>query len=276
MLLGAAIIVEVAATLSLRASQDHSAWLIVVVAGYTAAFVLLTLVLRTGLSDRRRVRHLGRAAEQRAPPCSPPRSSVIRSRSPILAGIGLIIAGVLCVELGSRHTDEAAVLMWAALAGAILFEVIATFALRASDGFRKRIWIVPVTIGYIVSFVLLWLTLEAGHAGRHRVRHLDRVRCRAGRGGSQVAVPRTADLADGLRHRADHRGCADYRDGWRRGLSATASRITATPAAGTTRSPTRRLVASAIRPTTGAEVMLPTRISHVTTVSPDPARIPGS
>ena len=50
MLLGAAIIVEVAATLSLRASQDHSAWLIVVVAGYTTAFVLLTLVLRTGLS----------------------------------------------------------------------------------------------------------------------------------------------------------------------------------------------------------------------------------
>ena len=27
---------------------------------------------------------------------------------PIAAGIGLIIAGVLLVELGSRHTDEAA------------------------------------------------------------------------------------------------------------------------------------------------------------------------
>lgn len=52
-LLGVAIVVEVAATLSLRASQDHSAWLIVV-------------------------------------------------------GIGLIIAGVLLVELGSRHADEVA------------------------------------------------------------------------------------------------------------------------------------------------------------------------
>ena len=49
-LLGAAIVVEVAATLSLRASQDHSAWLIAVVAGYAGAFLLLTLVLRAGLS----------------------------------------------------------------------------------------------------------------------------------------------------------------------------------------------------------------------------------
>ena len=48
-LLIAAIAVEVAATLSLRASQDHSAWLVLVVAGYFGAFVLLTMVLRTGM-----------------------------------------------------------------------------------------------------------------------------------------------------------------------------------------------------------------------------------
>ena len=48
-LLFAAIAVEVAATLSLRASQDHSAWLVVVVAGYVGSFILLTLVLRTGM-----------------------------------------------------------------------------------------------------------------------------------------------------------------------------------------------------------------------------------
>ena len=56
--------------------------------------------------------------------------------------------------------------MWAALAGAIGFEVLATIALRASEGFRKRIWIVPVTVGYLVSFYLLWLTLGLGmHVG---------------------------------------------------------------------------------------------------------------
>ena len=48
-MLAAAIIVEVAATLSLRASQDHSAWLLVVVAGYVGSFVLLTMVLRAGM-----------------------------------------------------------------------------------------------------------------------------------------------------------------------------------------------------------------------------------
>jgi small multidrug resistance pump len=56
--------------------------------------------------------------------------------------------------------------MWATLTGAILFEVVATLALRASEGFRRRIWIVPVTIGYLVSFYLLWLTLRLGmHVG---------------------------------------------------------------------------------------------------------------
>jgi small multidrug resistance pump len=56
--------------------------------------------------------------------------------------------------------------MWAALTGAILFEVAATLALRASEGFRKRAWIIPVTVGYLTSFYLLWLTLRLGmHVG---------------------------------------------------------------------------------------------------------------
>ena len=104
-LLGAAIIVEVAATLSLRASQDDSAWLLVVVAGYSAAFVLLTMVLRTGLSIG--VAYgiwgaLGTAG-----------TAVLAAAifgdpftMPIAIGIALIIAGVLCVELGSRRADE--------------------------------------------------------------------------------------------------------------------------------------------------------------------------
>ncbi|GFG48841.1 QacE family quaternary ammonium compound efflux SMR transporter [Mycolicibacterium agri] len=56
--------------------------------------------------------------------------------------------------------------MWTALVAAILFEVAATLSLRASEGFRKRIWIIPVTIGYLASFYLLWLTLRLGmHVG---------------------------------------------------------------------------------------------------------------
>ena len=38
---------------------------------------------------------------------------------------------------------------WLALAGAILIEVFSTLGLRASDGFRKRMCIAPVLIGYL-------------------------------------------------------------------------------------------------------------------------------
>ncbi|OBK78820.1 multidrug efflux SMR transporter [Mycobacterium sp. 1274761.0] len=56
--------------------------------------------------------------------------------------------------------------MWAALIGAIASEVLATLALRASEGFKKKLWIIPVTLGYPASFYLLWLTLRLGmHVG---------------------------------------------------------------------------------------------------------------
>ncbi len=103
----AAVATEVSATLSLRASQDHPAWLVLVVTGYLAAFVLLTLVLRAGMPVG--VAYgiwgaLGTAA-----------TAVLAAALfgdpftwPIVAGIGLIIAGVLLVELGShpRQTES--------------------------------------------------------------------------------------------------------------------------------------------------------------------------
>jgi small multidrug resistance pump len=52
--------------------------------------------------------------------------------------------------------------MWWALAAAILIEVVATLSLRASDGFRKKAWIVPVIAGYLASFYLLWVSLSLG------------------------------------------------------------------------------------------------------------------
>jgi small multidrug resistance pump len=51
---------------------------------------------------------------------------------------------------------------WLALAGAIVVEVLATLALRASEGFRRKRWILPVLTGYVTSFVLLWVTLSLG------------------------------------------------------------------------------------------------------------------
>jgi small multidrug resistance pump len=107
MLLAGAIVIEVAATLSLRASQDHSAWLVLVAVGYVGAFVLLTMVLRTGMPVG--VAYgiwgaLGTAG-----------TAVLAALLfgdpftwPIVAGIGLIIAGVLLVEIGSHRSAAAA------------------------------------------------------------------------------------------------------------------------------------------------------------------------
>jgi len=100
-LLFAAISVEVAATLSLRASQDHSAWLIVVVAGYVGSFVLLTTVLRAGMPVGVAYGIWGASGTA----ATAVLAAVIFGDAfswPIVAGIGLIIAGVLLVEFGSR------------------------------------------------------------------------------------------------------------------------------------------------------------------------------
>ncbi len=104
-LLTLAIATEVAATLALRASQDHSAWLTVVVGGYAGAFVLLTLVLRAGLPVGVAYGIWGASGTAA--------TAILASWAfgdpftwPIAVGIGLIIAGVLFVELGSRPAAE--------------------------------------------------------------------------------------------------------------------------------------------------------------------------
>jgi small multidrug resistance pump len=104
LLLGA-ILTEVTATLSLRASQDHLMWLGVVLAGYLASFILLTRVLRAGMPVG--VAYgiwgaLGTAITAVA-------ASVLFGdpfTAPIVAGIGLIIAGVLLVEFGSHRAER--------------------------------------------------------------------------------------------------------------------------------------------------------------------------
>ncbi len=105
LLLTGAILMEVAATLSLRASQDHAAWLILVLAGYTGAFTLLTLVLRDGMSVGVAYGIWGASgtaatAVLAALIFGDPLNWVIA------AGIGLIIAGVLLVELGSKRSKR--------------------------------------------------------------------------------------------------------------------------------------------------------------------------
>ena len=45
---------------------------------------------------------------------------------------------------------------------AIISEIIATLSLRASDGFRKKIWILPLVVFYALAFFLLAVTISYG------------------------------------------------------------------------------------------------------------------
>lgn len=100
-LLAVAIATEVAATLALRASQDHAAWLALVVVGYGIAFTMLTLVLREGVPVGVTYGIWGASGTALTAVLA---AVIFRDPFtwPIAAGIGLIIAGVLFVELGSR------------------------------------------------------------------------------------------------------------------------------------------------------------------------------
>ncbi|MFF0989183.1 DMT family transporter [Kocuria nitroreducens] len=102
LLLIAAVLSEVAATLSLKAALDEPAWYVLVVSGYGAAFTLLAAVLRRGTpvgvaygvwaALGVMLTALGAAVvfgEQLSPA--------------VLAGIALVVAGVLCVEIGSHR-----------------------------------------------------------------------------------------------------------------------------------------------------------------------------
>lgn len=106
-LLGAAVVCEVAASLSLKAALEHPAWYVLVVAGYAAAFTLLAAVLRLGTplgvaygvwaALGVTLTALGAAALH---------GEVLTPL--MLAGIVLVVAGVLCVELGTARPGDPA------------------------------------------------------------------------------------------------------------------------------------------------------------------------
>nr|WP_233571660.1 SMR family transporter [Cellulomonas triticagri] len=104
-MLAGAIAVEVTGSLALRAAVDHPAWYAVVVPAYVTAFVLLGAVLRAGMP-------LGVAygvwgatgvaltAALGALVFAEPFTPVV------VAGIVLIMVGVLVVEIGSQRAHR--------------------------------------------------------------------------------------------------------------------------------------------------------------------------
>jgi small multidrug resistance pump len=105
-LLTIAILSEVTGILSLRAFQDHPAWLVLVIVGYLTSFVLLTLVLRTGMPIGVAYGIWGA--------CGTALTAVLAAvifgdpfTPPIVLGIGFIIVGVLLIEFGSQRAQAA-------------------------------------------------------------------------------------------------------------------------------------------------------------------------
>jgi small multidrug resistance pump len=48
------------------------------------------------------------------------------------------------------------------LAGAILLEIAATLSLKASEGFTRKVWLIPVVVGYGGALALLGVVLARG------------------------------------------------------------------------------------------------------------------
>lgn len=104
LLLSGAIVTEVAASLSLKAAVEHPVWFVVVVVGYVSAFVLLAFVLRAGMP-------LGVAygvwgALGVALTAGFAALLFGETLTPVmLAGIAMVMAGVLAVEIGSQRAS---------------------------------------------------------------------------------------------------------------------------------------------------------------------------
>jgi len=107
LLLAGAIVTEVAGSLSLKGALEHPLLYVVVVVGYLSAFVLLTLVLRAGVPIGVAYGIWGALGVA----LTALLSAVIFGEplTPLmLVGMALVIAGVLCVEIGSGHATARA------------------------------------------------------------------------------------------------------------------------------------------------------------------------
>lgn len=105
LLLAAAICSEVAASLSLKAALGHPAWYVLVVTGYASAFTFLAAVLRRGMPVG--VAYGVWAALGVTLTALLAALVFGESLSPlVLAGIALVVTGVLCVEVGSHRASR--------------------------------------------------------------------------------------------------------------------------------------------------------------------------
>lgn len=101
LLLAAAILAEVTASLSLKGALEYPALYVVVAAGYLGAFALLAVVLRVGMALSVAYGIWGASGVALTAIGS---LAIFKEPLTFLMGVGivLIVVGVLCVELGAQ------------------------------------------------------------------------------------------------------------------------------------------------------------------------------
>jgi small multidrug resistance pump len=104
--LGGAVITEVSATLALNAALEAPGWYALVIAGYVAAFFLLAVCLRLGMTISVAYGAWGAGGVTATALLS---ASIFKEPLTWLMGIGivLILAGVITVEVGSQKAHRA-------------------------------------------------------------------------------------------------------------------------------------------------------------------------
>ena len=103
LLLGIAIICEVAASLSLKGALETPGLYVAVVIGYVSSFVIFSRVLALGMPLSTAYGIWGALGVALTMVCSMVLFGEAATPAS-LGGLALIICGVLCVELGDRHS----------------------------------------------------------------------------------------------------------------------------------------------------------------------------
>lgn len=103
LLLGCAIVSEVTGSLSLKAALDQPGWYVLVLLGYVSSFVFIDQVLRAGLPLGVAYGIWGALGVALTAGLS---AAIFGETltSVMVVGMALVIAGVLCIELGSQRS----------------------------------------------------------------------------------------------------------------------------------------------------------------------------
>lgn len=161
--LGAAVLTEGTATVTLKAAQQAPGWYALTAAGYLGAFCLFLLCLRLGMriGVAYGIRWAGVVTVTALVSAAVYDEAVTLA---IGAGIVLSVAGILAIELGSRsargRSQRGHIGNWALLIRAVVTETRATTSSRAAERLTGSLRAIPIAGGYVLAILMMSLALR--------------------------------------------------------------------------------------------------------------------